>query len=430
MRGFSPLGQKHQHFLSQKNPRNDRTAINYAVDSGDVENIRAVLENPRSTAATGRSTDDADTDGGVDTSSDADPALSPSAHRRRPRTPSAASSSSSTLSAATTDDSEDTAATAVALSAVSPLAQLARNMNADNFEDIFKCIQELISRRAANVNATDRASPHSTPLLLIANSERIGRDQKERVVQYFLDNTRVDLDAFGAGGDTRFILNAQFPHMRLPEQRPARDRRVWDFGQLMEVLAAGREADFLRGLQSLLKQRSSSAAAAAAAAAAATLLPDDVEGAVTRLFRDRFFNETLLMVAARKGMRLAAEKLLEYGADVNNYDGDVSQTIGCGATSSMAVDDADGGDAVGRRLPVELACMYGNWEVLELFLRRPHLRLGEAPLMVNVVRNIGEPGATKQCDYRRCFYLLLNSGRVDVNQTDAAGCTALHAAVR
>lgn len=399
------------------NPATEKSALNYAVDSGDVENIRAVLENPtpsgRTESRRHHSGSEKPIRDSVSINDDATRVETQVDERRSSATTTMSCSTATSSSGSNTTLDIETRSTAG--NTTSPLAQLANNLNTDNFEELFQCIRELIGRRAANVNAVDH-NTQSPPLLIIAKSPNIASEQKERVVQYILENSRCDLDSFG-GGETRFFLNTQFPHLRLPDRRHSvaadSQRRVWDFAQLMDVLAAGREADFLRGLKSLLKQMSRAG---------------DTDGAL-RLFRDRFYNETLLMVAARKGLARAAEKLLEYGADVNGGDGDETQAgdVDAEIGGGTVLDDVD---LVGRRLPVELACMYGNWEVLELFLRRPNLQLGEAPLLVNVVRKIGEPTMAKGCDFRRCFYSLLNGGRVDVNQTDASGCTALHAAVR
>lgn len=95
---------------------------------------------------------------------------------------------------------------------------------------------------------------------------------------------------------------------------------------------------------------------------------------------------------------------------------------------SMKQNDLD--ESSKTKSPLELACIYGNWEVLDLFLKCPNIDLGDTPLLVDVVKNIGEPGRTRSCDYRKCFYLLLNFPKIDINQVDSLGYTALHAAVK
>lgn len=271
---------------------------------------------------------------------------------------------------------------------LSPLNQLAQNINGDNFEELFKCMQELIDRHA-NVNVPDQ-STRATPILIIAKSN-MPSEKKERVIKYFLDNSSVDLDSY-RDGETRLYLKSQFPHLRLPEPR-----RVWDYHLLMEALRHGTEAEYLDGFTQFEK------------------LTNDSD-TVANIFKQRLFNETFLMVAARRGFVHAAKKMLMCGADVNNYQTKKS-------SSQMLADKLNDSS----RLPIELACQHGNNEVLELFLKQPKIDLGSAPLLVTVVKNI-EPAMS--CGFRKCFYLLLNYPKTDVNQTDSMGCTALHAAVR
>lgn len=268
--------------------------------------------------------------------------------------------------------------------ALSPLNHLAQNINSENFEELFKCMKELIDRHA-NPNVPDQS--RSTPILIIAKSN-IPSEKKERVIKYFLDNSSVDIDSY-RDGETRLFLKSQFPHLPLPDQR-----RVWDFHLLMEALRHGTEEEFLDGFGKF------------------ELLTDDV----SVVFRQRLFNETLLMVSARRGFVQAAKKLLVTGADVNNYQ---TQKTASQMLSDKFCDLS--------RLPIELACQHGNWEVLDLLLKQPNIHLGNAPLLVIVVKNI-EPGLN--CGYRKCFFLLLSFPKIDVNQSDTTGCTALHAAVR
>lgn len=282
---------------------------------------------------------------------------------------------------------------------LSPLHQLANNLNADNFDSIFTCIKELIDRHA-NVNIPDKT--RTTPMLIIAKS-KIPDDMKERIIKYFLENSTVDLDSY-RDGEMRYILNAQYPHLRLPEKLS--EKRGWDFIRLITALRDGEETEFLTGLQVFLTQTA------------------EDEDCIANLFRERFLNETLLMVAAKNGFARAAEKMLRSGADVNNYQSKNT------SSALLVTKYGDLDDCATGKLPIELACIYGNWEVLELFLKCSNISLGDTPLLVNIVKNIGETGYTKSCDYKKCFYLLLNYARTDVNQSDGTGCTALHAAVR
>lgn len=323
--------------LLQTNKYSNKRALNYAIQSGDPENIRAILEDPTRIAIENETYEHL------------------------------------------------------------PLHQLAHNINMENYDSMFGCMKELIDRRT-NVNAIDK--DNQSALWIIANQSSLPQEQKEIIIQYFLENSPVDLDTH-RNGETRYIINAQFPHLRLPPEIKLTEKRTWDFIRLITALRDSEEDEFLVGLDIFL-----------------TRVQHEID--VENLFRERFFAETLLMVAAKNGLARAAAKLLRAGADVNNYA--VKYAI------SMKQNDLD--ESSKTKSPLELACIYGNWEVLDLFLKCPNIDLGDTPLLVDVVKNIGEPGRSRSCDYRKCFYLLLNFPAIDINQVDSLGYTALHAAVK
>lgn len=214
----------------QTNKYSNKRALNYAIQSGDPENIRAILEDP-------------------------------------------------TRIAIENEEYEHL-----------PLHQLANNINADNFENMFGYMKELIERRV-NVNALDKEN--QSALWIIANQNSIPQEQKELIVKYFLENSPVDLDSH-RNGETRYIINAQFPNLRLPPEVKLTEKKTWDFIRLITALRDCEENEFLTGLDIFLTRVQH-------------------ESDVENLFRERFFSETLLMVAAKNGLHRAAEKLLRAG---------------------------------------------------------------------------------------------------------------------
>lgn len=240
-----------------------------------------------------------------------------------------------------------------------------------------------------------------TPLLTIAN-KNIPLYQRECIIKYFLENSQVDLDTY-RDGETRLTLSRLFPHLALPEKMS--EKRNWDFIRLITALRDCEETEFLVGLKKFVNQ------------------VEAAEGKLQEVFRERFFSETLLMVAAKNGLARAAEELLRFGADVNNYPMNIGRQ-----SLKKPLNEMD--ESSRTKSPLELACIYGNWNVLELFLKCPNISIGNAPLLINVVKNIGEFSHTKSCDYKKCFYLLLNYPQIDIDQKDTYGCTALHAAVK
>lgn len=129
-----------------------------------------------------------------------------------------------------------------------PLHQLARNINMDNFDMMFGCMKELIDRRT-NVNAVDK--DNQSALWIIANQNSIPQEQKELIVKYFLENSPVDLDTM-RNGETRYIISAQFPSLRLPPEIKLTEKKTWDFIRLITALRDSEENEFLVGLDIFL----------------------------------------------------------------------------------------------------------------------------------------------------------------------------------
>lgn len=268
---------------------------------------------------------------------------------------------------------------------LTPLHLLATNLNEQNFENIFKCIKKLIDRQA-NVNIPNQRDVH--PIVTIAK-KRIPNELKEKILKYILENAIVDLDKHRKG-EARTVLSKDYPNLALPAKKE--ETKIWDFVSLIRALTNGDEIEFIEGFDWFLD------------------LTKDHDNRVN-LFRERSSGESLLTVTARTGLVRAAEKLLRSGADVNNYK------------LEQKSDKYE-------KLPIEVACIYGNWQVLELFLKCSNVDLGSSNLLSIVIKNIGDTPATNSCNYKQCFRLLLQHKGIDINQKDTFGNTALHTAVK
>ncbi|KAL7734856.1 hypothetical protein ACLKA6_011135 [Drosophila palustris] len=82
---------------------------------------------------------------------------------------------------------------------------------------------------------------------------------------------------------------------------------------------------------------------------------------------------------------------------------------------------------------VEIANAYGNWYALEKLLLNKDLNLHSDNNLELLHQTIGrladEPPLNDFSDYKKCFELLLTSGRVDVNERDKSGRTPLYYAI-
>lgn len=235
----------------------------------------------------------------------------------------------------------------------------------------------MLVERGADMNIPNKRD--MTPITTILHNRSLNDENKEKMLSIFLDEARdVDVDSYRKG-EARKLLCERFPSIRLPMIRDNAEQ--WNWHKLMAALRNEKEADFLRGLNSMH--------------------PNDLEN----LFRDSDGDETLLIMAAKKDLTGAVERMLRLGADIN-YS--VRQYL----------------------TPIEAACKYGHWRVLDIFLKSPDVNVRTPdPLLSVAVKNMGEK-TTKKCDYEQCFRLLLKHSNIDIDQLDMNECTALHYAVK
>lgn len=168
---------------------------------------------------------------------------------------------------------------------------------------------------------------------------------------------------------------------------PAENGTIGDFNQLITSLRNENEVEFSKGFNFIVESNPSQ-------------LPE--------LFQAIDDNNSLLTLACEKGLRTAVEDMLRFNADIN-----------------AAIDTARG-----PLTPIECACHFGNWEVLDLLLKSPKLDLCRSrPLLSIVVKNIGKKETVK-CNYDKCFKLLLDYKHIEIDQLDKYGCSPLFYAVK
>lgn len=199
-----------------------------------------------------------------------------------------------------------------------------------------------------------------------------------------MDNTNADIDTYREG-EAREILSQDFPDLRLPEMRTAEI----NFNYLLSLLSENLPDKFIHDLAVYMRDESSS------------------DNNKNNILSENNGKVTLLQRAIERASTNSVTALIGYGAQVN-----YSPT----QTNS----------------PIEICCFEGNWEILEILLKHPEIKLKglKNPLLSILVRNIGENPNKKTCSYEKCFKILLSDSRIDVNEEDLTGSTALHYAVR
>lgn len=266
---------------------------------------------------------------------------------------------------------------------LTPINFLAEQISDVNFSNLYRCIKLLV-KHFADLNIGGRRE--MTPILTILKNKHLSAPNKELIVTYLMENGDVDIDT-PRKGEARTLLAKLMPELELP---PIRDQSVvqsFDFNRLMVSLYNENETEFLQGLNFIAENK-----------------PDQLP----ELFRAIDNNESLLILACKKGLTSAVERMLRLGADIN-----------------LAIDNPNE-----PMNPVKSACHFGNWKVLEVLLKSPKLNLNESGALLSiVVKNIGER-ITQKCNYSKCFQILLDHPNIDINQTDMFDCSALHYAVK
>ncbi|XP_055300695.1 transient receptor potential cation channel protein painless-like [Sitodiplosis mosellana] len=266
-------------------------------------------------------------------------------------------------------------------SSLTPINFLAEQITDSNFSNLYRCIKLLV-KHCADLNIPGRRE--ITPILTILKNKNLSAPNKELIVTYFLENADVDIDT-PRKGEARTLIAKLMPDLQL---QPVREPSThFDFNRLMVCLLNENEMEFLRGLNHIAEHTPEQ-------------LPE--------LFRANDNNETMLILACKRGMPLAVERMLRLGADIN-------------ATIDTPHDPPN---------PIKSACIFGNWKVLEVLLKSPKLNLKNSGALLSIiVKHIGDQ-VTPKCNYEKCFQMLLNHRNVDINQKDLNDCSALHYAVK
>lgn len=265
---------------------------------------------------------------------------------------------------------------------LTPINFLAEKISDTNFSQVYRCIK-LLLKHGADLNIPNRRE--ITPIANILKNKNLGVPNKELIVRYFLENANVDIDTH-RDGEARSLVSKLLPNLELPPIR-VQLNQSWDFNRLMACLQNENELEFLQGLNFIAENQADQLAS---------------------MFSAIDNNETLLILACKKGLSAAVERMLRLGADINAKIDGTHEPLN----------------------PIKCACIFGNWKVLEILIKSPKLDLSNSGALISiVVKNIGER-ITQKCNYSKCFEILLNHKKIDINQQDMFDCSPLHFAIK
>ncbi|XP_059621000.1 transient receptor potential cation channel protein painless [Phlebotomus argentipes] len=267
----------------------------------------------------------------------------------------------------------------------SPIHVIVKSLTEENFSKCYDCVKILV-KHGANVNIPD--AREFTPILTLARSRVLGQ---EEIIKYLLKHCKVELDEF-RDGEARLLIQTKFPHINLSTKTEVEKNFDYFAKHLMDLHfndaadRKGQEERFLSELKQFLGAKS------------------DEE--IRKFLTDTNSNGTLLGMAIRVGSKETVKEILKNGADPNG--------------------------SKGSRRPIAIACIHGQWAILEVLLESEGIdaNFPDDPPLCLIVKKLGEPSNTSNCDYQKCFDVLVEHPKIDVNQRDKCGSTALHYAVR
>lgn len=263
-------------------------------------------------------------------------------------------------------------------SSLTPINYLVKHIADDNFSKVYPCIKLLVEH-CADVNTPNDHG--ETPMENILKNKSLNTENQKLLVTCFFECAKfVDIDNDDSG-ELRNRLKQLIPSMELPPI-PKQNVRIWSFSRLSDHLRDRNECKFIQGIDFIATNRRDQLA--------------KILMAVDK-------NETLLTLAIKEDLRFSVEKMLRLGADID--------------AKAESID------------PLRTACKLGHSEVLELLLRSSQLESLNAELLPLATRHFSE-STHPESGYVKCFELLLNHRKVDVNGADSVGCTALHYAIR
>lgn len=264
---------------------------------------------------------------------------------------------------------------------LTPLNSLAKNLTAENVDQVRACMQQLLSY-GASPNSIDQSE--MTPLHHVLRNKKIPA-AKQELVQMFLAHPELDIDSY-RNGQVRQLLQQQYPELQLPAQRETNPDGEIDGERLLRTLRDGDEAQFVQLLSEHQLNLSNR---------------DNQRNAKQEQYLP------LLHESIKRGKQRPFEALLKTEIDINKCPPGVVTP------------------------PIELAVIWGNWRALEQLLQHKELKISPRASLLNaVISRLEEPPLDDFCDHQICFELLLASDQVNINEADASGQVPLYYAAK
>ncbi|KAH8345601.1 hypothetical protein KR084_012939, partial [Drosophila pseudotakahashii] len=240
---------------------------------------------------------------------------------------------------------------------LTPLSFLARCLKEENALQVLACMRMLLDY-GASPNIPD--NNERTPLHRVLRKIKV-RAKKKELVELFLAHQKLDIDSY-CNGEVRRLLEEQFPELAMPEKLQKVNGLT-----LKRTLRDGDEGLFEKQLAKYLQA------------------PKDIMDSQFNTPHEHF---NLLKWSIQYGRQRAFRDILAIAIDIDmNY-------------------------------LVQWTIRLGNWQALEHLLKEPRLQLTSVCGLINTVIDYLNDVPSDNFNHQRCFELLLNCDRLDINQAD------------
>ncbi|XP_055382228.1 transient receptor potential cation channel protein painless [Condylostylus longicornis] len=259
---------------------------------------------------------------------------------------------------------------------LTPLNSLAKNLTSENYLDVFECIKLLIDY-GANPNIPDQRE--FTPILYIIDNKHLNNINKKEMIKYLLNSCQIDLDTFRDGKARQLLMN-QYPDIKLPDE----NSDTISYDALISYIRNGNEENFINNYNKYLTNSS---------------------GDNQQNLRQEE-NLSLLLEAIQNGQNNAFKLIKETG--------------NCNLNTKRT-----------DKNPLKIACVWGNNEALKELLNDDSVVVSKTDnLLKTIIQKLDEKSYNSFTNYNACFYTLLNSDKIDVNEIDPSGTSALYYAIK
>lgn len=249
---------------------------------------------------------------------------------------------------------------------------LCDKINDENHDKVSECIRYLLDQ-GADMNIPD--NKQKTPIYILLKSKTLQKNKEKLLQTIFNSGVHIDLETY-RDGEAKKLLKDKYPNMEMRKPSVSRENTV---NTLIADLEKDDERIFLKNFLSYSTKNKGS---------------------------DRSSELMELLHKAVMASRTASVKEL------------ISQKININ-------------EEIKGNTPISLACTRGYHEILKLLLDHPDIVIPpNDSLLCTIVKELGRPENKSKCNYYKCFELLLNCPKIDVNEMDKNKCSPLYYAVK